>query len=139
MKILSLILILFSSLVFAASPNLSRRGALPVVDIQSVYFGGGVDCATVCNSGTCTICNKVGTKITSVTWVSTGTYRLNGIDGTKYNCTGQGYGFTTVNIGIIPVLHGRPGSTTSYATLSPGQGTTNYNSFYNSVTCVANP
>jgi hypothetical protein len=59
-------------------------------DIQSVYFGSSADCTTACTTGNCTICSKTGAKITSVSFVATGQYNLNGIDGTRYNCTTNG-------------------------------------------------
>lgn len=73
----------------ASDQNVRSIGSTGM-DIQSVYFGSGANCGTACTTGTCTICSQVGSKITSVTWVSAGNYNLNGIDGTKYICTSNG-------------------------------------------------
>jgi hypothetical protein len=102
-------------------------------DLQSVYFGTGATCGTQCSTGTCTICNQVGNKITSVTWVSTGTYRLNGIDGTKYNCTGTGVGASW-----FPLYHDRNVSTSTYAQMAAGTSAAS-NSAYNSIVCIGIP
>jgi hypothetical protein len=83
---------------FAGIPTtIGSNGA----DIQSVRFGAGGTCSTVCSTGTCTICSQTGNKITSVTWSAIGTYRLNGIDGTKYGCVVNGYGAAgTILLGL---------------------------------------
>ena len=116
----------------SSDANVRSIGAVGV-DIQSVYFGSGANCGSQCATGSCTICNSVGTKVTSVTWQSTGTYRINGIDGTKYNCTGTGVGGAW-----YPLYHDRPSSTTTYATVASGT-TVLSNSALNSVTCLGNP
>lgn len=117
----------------ASDQNVRSIGAVGV-DIQSVYFGSGANCAGVCSSGTCLVCNQVGSKITSVTFDSTGNYRLNGIDGLKYNCTGQGVG-TSYTV----ARHSRTSSTSSYAYISFGSGGGVINSGDNSVTCIGIP
>ena len=100
-------------------------------DIQSVHFGAVAGCTTNCTTGTCFICNQVGNKITSVTWQSTGNYRLNGIDGYKYNCAGTGYdGGST-----FQVLWSNP-SSTSYALL---QSSTTVNQNRATVNCIGKP
>lgn len=88
-------------------------------DIQSVYFGGNATCATACTTGNCTICNQVGSKITTVSFVSTGQYNINGIDGTKYNCVGGG-----VNPGVsyLHIIPSRSNSTSSYSRVLAGTG-----------------
>lgn len=101
-------------------------------DIQSVYFGSGADCTSACTTGTCTICNQVGNKITSVTWSSTGQYFLNGIDGTKYNCTGTGVGGSS----YAPMVHNRSSSTTTYARVNLAVGATVTNASFASVQCI---
>lgn len=80
-------------------------------DIQSVFFGTGASCTTACSSGTCTICSQTGNKITSVTWISSTIYQINGIDGTKYNCVGTGDNGTA----LVALLHARNSSTSTYA------------------------
>lgn len=121
----------------ASDQNVRSIGSVGV-DIQSVYFGGNADCSATCTSGNCTICNRVGTKITSVTWFSAGAYRLNGIDGTKYNCSGTGYSNTSF---WQSMAHDRPVSTSSYAHMSTGStsSSTPVNTGYNSVTCIGIP
>ena len=99
-------------------------------DIQSVQFGTGADCSGACTTGTCIRCNQVGSKITSVTWQSTGTYRLNGLDGTKYNCSGGGIG-----VKYAPTLQNTNTSTSSYVTVVNGVDTTPQNAGSNVVVC----
>lgn len=85
-----LLLVCLSTSVFANFvPFTVSSKSMKNVDIQAVYFGTGANCASVCSTGTCTICRQSGSKITSVTFVSAGTYDVNGIDGTKYTCTGS--------------------------------------------------
>jgi hypothetical protein len=106
-------------------------------DIQSVYFGSGADCATNCSTGTCVICNRgAGSKITSITWQSTGVYRLNGIDGTKYNCGLDGY--DTVN-GYVSGFSNRVVSTSAYAQVYLGQSGTNRDGRSVNANCVGIP
>jgi hypothetical protein len=108
-------------------------------DIQSVYFGAGADCTSFCTAGTCTICNRVGTKITSIAWAATGGYELNGIDGTKYNCTGGGYGSSAKP---TVVLQNRALSTSTRTRVNFHGVTTAdslENSSYASVTCIGVP
>jgi hypothetical protein len=59
-------------------------------DIQSVVFGSGTNCSSVCTTSPCNICKLVGNKITSVTRSSTGQFNINGIGGDKYNCAVSG-------------------------------------------------
>lgn len=104
-------------------------------DIQSVYFGSSADCSTVCTTGNCTICNQVGNKITSVSFSSTGVYNVNGIDGTKYSCTGNGVGATQ-----LAANHQRAASTSTIAKivfLNPSSA--NANASLASVTCHGKP
>lgn len=107
-------------------------------DIQSVYFGSSADCSTACTTGNCTICNQVGTKITSVSWASAaGQYNINGIDGTKYNCTGQGI---VPSVSQSVAVHLRASSTSTYARINTYNSTASTaNSAYNSVTCTGIP
>jgi hypothetical protein len=74
--------------------GVKSQGTITGADFQSVYFGGNATCSAACTTGTCTICRQTGTKITSVTFSSTGVYRLNGLDGTKYICLGTRSGAT---------------------------------------------
>jgi hypothetical protein len=105
------------------------------VDIQSVYFGSGANCTSACTTGTCTICNQVGSKIASVTWASTGNYNFNGIDGTKYNCSGS-----SINPGVDYRLafHDRPSSTSVFARIVTAT-TTTVNAGLVSVQCIGIP
>jgi hypothetical protein len=78
----------------------------------------------------------VGRKITSVTWAgATGEYNINGVDGTKYNCTGSGYGAGVYHM----ALTNRPASSSTLARIQFGSAGTNANSSYNVVTCIGNP
>jgi hypothetical protein len=117
------------SLVDEVTSTGSGSGA----DIQGVHFGSGADCTTACSTGTCTICHQTGTRITSVTFTATGQYRVNGIDGTKHECIGAGFG-STVNRETL--LQERAGSTSTYA-LMTSDGPTNLG--YNSVICFGKP
>jgi hypothetical protein len=112
----------------ASDQNIRSIGAVGV-DMQSVYFAGAV-ASTVCSTSPCTIYNSIGSKITSVTRVQTGGYQLNGIDGLKYNCTGNGF-----NSSRRTGLHDRLASTTSYAYISFD----NIDTAYNSIICIGIP
>jgi hypothetical protein len=100
-------------------------------DIQSVYFGSSADCSTACTTGNCTICHQVGTKITSVSWSATGTYNVNGIDGTKYDCGGTGSGANYVVLRNTRVF-----STSTYARIYAGYNVAVQDSAYNYLICV---
>lgn len=104
-------------------------------DIQTVYFGSGANCATACSTGTCTICRQKGTKITSVTFVSTATYDVNGIDGTKYECSGTA--FTGGNYGNL--IQDLGASTTTKARILSGNGASSNNAGYAQLTCIGTP
>lgn len=113
------------------SGNSSSAGA----DIQSVFFGGGADCTTDCTSGSCTICSRSGSKITSVAWQATGNYRPTGIDGTKYNCTGS---VGTNN--YVAILHDRSTSTSTYANVfTKNSSSALANAAYGSLICIGVP
>lgn len=118
-----------TAMAVASDQNVRSIGSTGV-DIQSVFFGLGADCSTVCTTGTCNICNKVGTKITSVTWNSTGIYLLNGIDGLKYNCSGS------ANTGSVlsAFSHARQVSTVSYAAMETSANIRN-----GSIQCIGIP
>lgn len=118
----------------ASDQNVRSIGSTNV-DIQSVYFGGGANCSTVCSSGNCTICNQVGSKITSVSFVSTGAYNLNGIDGTKYNCVANSI---QSGVAYVPAAHDRVSSSSTFARILTG-GASAVNTGYNSVTCIGIP
>jgi hypothetical protein len=77
-----------SAKAVASDQNVRSIGAVGV-DMQQVFVGSGANCTSACTTGNCTICRNVGSKITSVSFVSTGQYNLNGIDGTKYSCIGN--------------------------------------------------
>ena len=80
-----------TAMAVASDQNVRSIGSTGV-DIQSVRFGVGADCTTVCSTGTCNICFQVGSKITSVSYSGVpGQYNLNGLDRSKYNCTGVGF------------------------------------------------
>lgn len=80
-----------TAMAVASDQNVRSIGSTNV-DIQSVRFGVGADCTTVCSTGTCNICFQVGSKITSVSYSGVpGQYNLNGLDRSKYNCTGVGF------------------------------------------------
>ena len=105
------------------------------MDIQSVYFGSSANCATACTTGNCTICSQVGSKITSVSFSSLGAYNINGIDGTKYICTG---GAVTPGVSYSSFVHDRPSSTSSYARILTGR-VSSENAGYVSATCIGIP
>ena len=118
----------------ASDQNVRSVGSTGV-DIQSVYFGGNATCSTACTTSPCTICNSVGGKITSVTRLSLGTYLINGIDGTKYNCSGTGV--TNIYAGHAQL---RASSSSSYALMQIGNAAGSpTDSNYNSVTCLGIP
>lgn len=124
-----------TAMAVASDQNVRSIGSTNV-DIQSVYFGSGANCATACSTGTCTICRQVGNKITSITFVSTGTYEANGIDGlNKYSCSGNG--FIGGNYGVIN--HDLANSTTAKARLNTGAGASTANAAYAQLTCIGVP
>lgn len=108
-----------SSTFGSLTDMVTSLGSVLGVDIQAVHFGSGADCGTVCSTGNCTICSQVGTRITSVSFVSTGEYNLNGIDGTKYICGGSAE--TTQYSGLI---HKRNLSSSTFAKMRTGNTST---------------
>jgi hypothetical protein len=116
----------------ASDQNVRSIGAVGV-DIQSVLFGSGANCSTACTTGNCTICSQIGSKITSVSFVSSGNYNINGIDGTKYVCTATG------SISISPFtiggIHEKATSTSLLTRVSYGGN----NAANASVTCIGVP
>jgi hypothetical protein len=123
-----------TAMAVASDQNVRSIGSTNV-DIQSVYFGSGANCASACTTGTCTICNQVGNKITSVSFVATGGYNLNGIDGTKYNCSGSS---SSASSGNLVLVHTRANSTSSYAQIVSAIGSA-INALSASVTCIGIP
>lgn len=106
-------------------------------DIQSVYFGSSTNCSSACTTGTCSICTQVGNKITSVSFVSNGTYNVNGIDGTKYSCSVGGY-----NSGLVRGIHNKGSSTSSLArvqTFDTNSPTTAKDIGFATVHCIGVP
>lgn len=116
----------------ASDKNIQSIGSTGV-DTQVVHFGGGADCGTVCSTGNCTICNQTGTKITSVSWIATGEYNLNGIDGTKYSCTGSAE--TSQYSGLI---HKRNLSSSTFAKMRTGT-TSTANGASATAICIGTP
>jgi hypothetical protein len=102
--------------------SVTSLGSNSGAEIQAVHFGSGVNCGSMCTTGTCTICNQTGTRITSVTNHGSGGYRLNGLDNSKWTCTGTAYnsssGFILIqqdrtavpNVTYVPVNVGTSGS-----------------------------
>ena len=119
-----------TAMAVASDQNVRSIGSTNV-DIQSVYFGSGATCGTVCSSNPCTICKQSGNKITSVSWLAAGNYILNGIDGTKYTCTGTAG--TTVSA-VVPLMHSVTSSGPTTAAIYYGTNTLN-----NSVQCIGIP
>lgn len=101
------------------------------VDIQAVYFGSGASCSSVCSTGTCSICNQTGSKITSVTYDDVGKYRINGLDGTRYSCTGSG----NTGSNYVAAVNQLSSSTSSYVYMVTGT-TAAANSGMVSVICI---
>jgi hypothetical protein len=119
----------------ASDQNVRSIGAVGV-DVQSVYFGSGANCATACSTGNCAICKQVGSKITSVAFVSTGIYTVNGVDGlTKYSCSGSA--FAGGNYGVIN--HDVVNSTSTTVRLNTGNGPSTVNAGYAHLTCIGIP
>jgi hypothetical protein len=108
-------------------------GSTSGADIQSVYFGSGADCSSLCTTGTCVICNQVGNKITSVTFVSTGQYNINGIDGKKYSCTGGGH---SSGVAYISAFHHLQSSTSTFARFLFGNASTLHDTAHAAITCL---
>jgi hypothetical protein len=79
-----------SNTVYANISEANTTLGVPQPIIFSLSFGGNASCTSICTVGTCFICNKQGNYISTVTNTGLGHYRLNGIDGTKLNCSGFG-------------------------------------------------
>lgn len=125
-----------TAMAVASDQNVRSIGSTGV-DIQSVYFGSGANCATACTAGNCTICSQVGSKITSVSFVSTGNYNINGLDGTKYICNSMGNSSVSALVSPIQLL---ASSTTSYVRIAfYNQTPTLVNTYSNSLTCIGIP
>lgn len=122
-----------TALAVASDANVKSIGSVGV-DVQQVYFGTGANCDTACTTGTCNICSRTGTKITSVSWVSAGTYNVNGLDGTKYDCFGTGSGAQYTVLRNTKSL-----STSTYARVYAGYNTGVLDSAYNDLICIGTP
>jgi hypothetical protein len=118
----------------ASDQNVRSIGSTGM-DLQSVYFGSGANCGSVCSTGNCNICNQVGSKITSVSFVSTGVYNVNGIDGTKYFCSGTGDNGT----GVTPIRTIKGVSTSSFVRVENANFATLGNAANASINCVGIP
>jgi len=114
--------------------QVTAKGAVNT-DIQRVFFGSGANCATPCTTGNCTICRQVGNRITSVSFVSTGAYNVNGLDGTKYECNGNGFGAANYNT----IFTDLGSSTVSFVRVSSGVGGAQDNTRSASLTCIGIP
>ena len=115
----------------ASDQNVRVVGATGV-DMQSVYFAGAT-LSTACSTSPCVIYRQVGSKITSVSRVAIGQYNLNGIDGTKYQCTGTAYNNAGTN--RVAMLFDSSASSSTQATVS-SQGV---DTSYNSIICIGIP
>ena len=115
----------------ASDQNIRSIGAVGV-DMQSVYFAGSA-LGTACSTSPCVIYRQVGSKITSVSRVAIGQYNLNGIDGTKYQCTGTAYSNAGTN--RVAMLFDSSASSSTQATIS-SQGV---DTSYNSIICIGIP
>ena len=115
----------------ASDQNIRSIGAVGV-DMQSVYFAGSA-LSTACSTSPCVIYRQVGSKITSVSRVAIGQYNLNGIDGTKYQCTGTAYSNAGTN--RVAMLFDSSASSSTQATIS-SQGV---DTSYNSIICIGIP
>jgi hypothetical protein len=102
-------------------------------DIQSVYFAANSSLNSACTTGTCAIGRQTGNKITSVTWQSTGNYRANGIDGTKYNCTLNGVGAD------FGACYNDPGGTSTYAAFACSNMASAQQNVQGSIHCIGVP
>jgi hypothetical protein len=122
-----------TAMAVASDQNVRSIGSTNV-DIQGVIFGSGANCATACSTGTCTICNQTGSKITSVTWSATGVYDVNGLDGTKYICTGAGRGTS-----YVPIFTSRQSGTSSLVKIHAGSVTGLFNAADGTIICIGIP
>lgn len=122
-----------TAMAVASDQNVRSIGSTGV-DIQGVIFGSGANCATACSTGTCTICNQTGSKITSVTWSATGVYNVNGLDGTKYICTGAGRGTS-----YVPIFTSRQSGTSSLVKINAGSVTGLFNAADGTIICIGIP
>jgi hypothetical protein len=117
----------------ASDQNVRSIGSVGV-DIQSISYGGNSTCSSVCNASPCTVCNPIGSKVTSMTRIGLGQYNLNGVDGIKYNCQINGYGGTT----YTAPFHDKGASSSSLARITSANATTVVDS-YGTITCTGIP
>lgn len=118
----------------ASDQNMRSIGSIGS-DLQSITFGSGTNCTSACTTGTCTICRQVGSKITSVTWASAGQYNLNGLDNSKYLCSGSGVSTATYGI-VQDIPSGSSSLIRIYTQNTAGSGVNISNA---SVTCTGIP
>ncbi len=65
-------------------------------NIQMVTFGSGAGAIAPCTTGTCTLgTQRLGSLISSITFSSTGSYQVNGLDYAKWSCVGSGWSSVT--------------------------------------------
>ena len=122
-----------STMSFSEIPK--SFGATGQPDIQEVYFGSGTDCSSACTTGTCSICTRMGGKITSIVHTgTTGRYDLNGIDGKKYICSGS-----ATDNGYSICVHSKAQSTSTSARIICGYGATADNVANGSIKCAGIP
>lgn len=87
----------------ATSIDVPTMPGTSTVKLFDINFGGScvgdTGSGSVCSTGNCAICKQNGySGSLTVSFVSTGVYRINGVDGSKTICNGTGYasGLTTV-------------------------------------------
>jgi hypothetical protein len=121
----------------ALAANAICSGETGGCDVQMVVFGTSTGCLSPCTTGTCTICQQVGTKITSVTFSTTGSYMLNGLDQTKWACSASGHSNTTGQF-YVGWTSPTNGSSTA-VNVQFGIGTSPVNTGGITATCVGKP
>lgn len=119
-----------TALAVASDANIKSIGSVGV-DVQSLNFGSGAVCGTTCTTGSCSLCNKIGSKITAVNWIGVGIYQPVGIDLNKYNCTGAG---TSSGGILLPLAYDR---TVNYLYARSGSTATDINTA--SLICIGIP
>lgn len=103
-----------------------------ITKIISGRFGSGAGCMTACTTGNCTVCLQNGNDFSTISFIGAGSYRINGIDGTKFSCTGTGYSST----GPTVVYSSNTAQNSSYASIETiNASSVNTNSYSVSFIC----
>jgi len=120
----------------ASDQNVVSSGAIGV-DIQAVTFGGDASCATACTTATnpCTICDRVGSRITSITPLGSGGYTFNGLSKLKYICSGSGRTGASTSVPLTQITN----SAGSFVRARTGDNVAGVDAYQVNAICIGIP